>query len=95
MSVTPFSDTEAFHAPCHFKAPCHRPSELNPIIMSGWVTPSTMEKKPDNDDIENPEKKLIKYVKYESSQSSPYVRVKLFDTEEESVIETCAILKRY
>jgi hypothetical protein len=110
MSITPVSDTPEYSQGASQGAsqwasqgPRKRPNGLNPIIMSGWVTPSKNEKssesekpelsKPENDDIENPVKKIVCYLPY-----LPYVQTFDTDTEEERVMEereTCAILKRY
>jgi len=91
MSVIPVSDkTETW------KASRPRPAGLNPIIMSGWVTPSNDAKASDpssneandvndvneNEDIENPAKKRIKV------SELPYVQ----KCEEE---ESERVLKRY
>ena len=53
MSVNPESSPKTFEMKT-CQAPVSRPVELNPIIMSGWVTPS------ENEDIQNPAKKRIK-----------------------------------
>ena len=61
MSVTPISD-KTFET---WQAPVSRPDGLAPIIMAGWVTPSTPSTLSNaNEDIEKPAKKRIKVLPY-------------------------------
>ena len=73
MSVNPESSPKTFEMKT-CQAPVSRPVELNPIIMSGWVTP--WEK---NEDIQNPAKKRIKV------SELPYVHKKEDDDETRTI----------